>query len=468
VTDWIIEREIQPGLWAMADYNFKTPGAPIVVNANISRSHEHAGFEIYDYPGEYTSRQEGEAYAKLRIQEVQSQHEIIRGQATVRGLATGYTFMLKGHFRTDQNRAYLVTGTSLQASGGDYESGATDKGEFFTCGFTAIPAADPFRSARSTPKPLIQGPQTAMVVGRAGEEIDPDEFGRIKVQFHWDRQGKRDQDSSCWIRVSQAWAGKNWGAIYTPRVGQEVVVEFLEGDPDRPIITGVVYNAAATVPNPLPEHKTISTLKSSSTTGGQGFNEFRFDDKRGEEQIFIHAERNHDVRVKSDQFESIGHDQHLIVEHDKFDHVKNDRDEIVDRDHKESIGRDLHQKIGGKEAKEVGESLSLKVKGHVIEVFDKNHSEQVTKDYFLKADNVVIEAGTNLTLKVGSTFIAIESGGITISAPEIELKAKSTLSATANSSVAIESSGPASIKGKETTVEGSAMVTIKGAMVKIN
>jgi type VI secretion system secreted protein VgrG len=316
---------------------------------------------------------------------------------------------------------------------------------------------------------VIQGPQTAFVVGTAGEEIDTDEFGRVKVQFHWDRYGKVDENSSCWVRVSQPWAGKGWGAINIPRIGQEVVVEFLEGDPDRPIITGRVYNASAKVPYELPANKTISSLKSNTSKGGGGFNEIRFEDKKGEEQVFIHAEKNVDTRVKNDAFEWIGNNRHLVVKKDQVEHVENNRSEIVDADHTEEIGKDRHLKVVGKEAKAVDESLSLTVKGDVIEVFKANHSEQTTADYYLKADNVVIEALTNLTLKVGSSSIAIEAGGIGIkTSGEIKIESTGTTDIKATAPLTVESSATAEMKSPATTVKGDGMLTLKGGVVMIN
>ena len=319
-----------------------------------------------------------------------------------------------------------------------YEAGNQKQDqEFFTCSFTAIPAAEQYRSPRTTPKPLIQGPQTAMVVGKKGEEIDTDEFGRVKVQFHWDRYGKVDENSSCWMRVSHPLAGKSWGSINIPRIGQEVIVEFLEGDPDQPIITGRVYNATATTPYKLPDFKTVSGTKSNTSKGGQGFNELRFEDKKGEEQIFMHGEKNLDIRIKNDAFEEIGNDRHLTVKNDQIEHVEKNRSNTVDADHTEKIGKDRHLKVVGKEAKAVDGSLSLTVKGDVIEVFKANHSEDTTGDYFIKADNIVIEAVSSLTIKVGQNYVAIDTSGIKISAPMTE-------------------------------VEGQGKLTLKGGMVMIN
>ena len=470
ITDWVVEKEVQPGAYALNDFDFEKPKASLLSSTNVTRQHGAASFEVYDYPGEYVAPGDGERLAQVRLDELQSQHEILRGQASARGLATGSTFKLKNHPRADQNREYLITGITLHADAGEYASTMAGQGggEFFSCSMTAMDTAQTFRAARLTPKPIVQGPQTAIVVGPSGEEIHVDKYGRVKVMFHWDRYAKADQDSSCWIRVSQAWAGKQWGAIYTPRIGQEVIVEFLEGDPDRPIITGRVYNAGAMPPYDLPAEKTKSTLKSNSSKGGAGFNEIRFEDKKGEEQVFIHGEKNEDIRIKNDCFEWIGHDRHLIVKNDQLEHIENNRDEIVDADHKEKIGKDRHLKVVGKEAKEVGGSQSLTVKGDVIEVFKSNHSEATTSDYYLTATNIVIEASSNITLKVGGSTIAIEEGGIGIKTKgQIKVEATKKIEVTTDATLKMEAALKADLKGLITSVEGTAVAKVKGAMTKV-
>ncbi len=368
---------------------------------------------------------------------------------------------MKDHPREDQNRKYLITSASYYLDGGDFEAAKSSKTDFFSCRFTAIPDSAPFRAPRATPKPLIQGPQTAIVVGKSGEEIWTDKYGRVKVQFPWDRYGKADENSSCWVRVSHASAGKKWGAFYIPRIGQEVIIEFLEGDPDRPIITGRVYNGDAMPPYDLPSMATRSTLKSNSSKGGQGFNEIRFEDKKGDENIFVHAEKDQDARVKNDAKEWIGNDRHLYVKNNQIEHVIKDRHDLVDGSHIEKIGKDRNLKVTGKEAIEITQNHSLTVKGDVIEVFQGKHSEQTTGDYYLKAANIVIEGGTNVTVKVGSSYIAIESGGITIgTSGTLELNATGALTAQSNASSKLGS--------PQTTVSGDASVTIQGGQVMIN
>ncbi|KPK76874.1 MAG: type VI secretion protein ImpA, partial [Phycisphaerae bacterium SM23_30] len=242
IFEWSIEQQVQPRIYTHTDFNFETPRSDIMASRKIDRKDGAEDFEIFDYPGEYTNVSEGETYARIRIEEIQAECETLRGETTARGISAGFTFSLTNHPRPDQNRSYLVTTASVSAAAPDYTSGGSEEQEF-SCSFAALDATQPYRPLRITPKPTIQGPQTAMVVGSSGEEIDTDKYGRVKVQFHWDRYGKADENSSCWVRVAQIWAGKRWGGITLPRVGHEVIVEFLEGDPDRPIITGEVYNA---------------------------------------------------------------------------------------------------------------------------------------------------------------------------------------------------------------------------------
>ncbi len=458
---WSVEKEVQTGVYALNAFDFEKPRKDLRTNSNISRNHAASEFEMYDYAGDFVEHADGESYAKIRIEEAQVQHEVLQGEGIARGLCTGSNFTLEEHGRDDQNRKYLITSASYYLDGGEFEAAKSTDADFFSCRFTAIPDGQPFRCARITPKPLIQGPQTAIVVGKSGEEIWTDKYGRVKVQFHWDRYGKADENSSCWVRVSHAWAGKKWGSFNVPRIGQEVIIEFLEGDPDRPIITGRVYNGEAMPPYDLPGKATVSTLKSNSSKGGAGFNEIRFEDKKGSENIFVHAEKDEDVRVKNDAKEWIGNDRHLYVKNNQTEHVINDRNELVDNDHKEKIGNDRHLNVVGKEAKEVGANLSLTVKGDVIEVFKGNHSEDTTSDYYLKADNIVIEGKTNVTVKVGESYIAIESGGIKIGTTgTLELESTGALSA--------KSDAQSELSSPQTSVSGDTMVTIKGGQVMIN
>ncbi len=404
IARWTLEQEVQPGTYAVNDFNFEKPKTSLVAQSDIATQNAQSTHSLYDYPGEYEEQSEGGEYAKLRIEELHTQHEIVHGDGNARGLAVGCTFSLTGATRRDQNRKYLLTSASSRLTADKYiQSSQGDDGaeEIFTCTFNAIDATKPFRAARVTPKPIIQGPQTAIVVGPKGEEIHTDKYGRIKVQFHWDRYGRADENSSCWVRVSQsAWAGKKWGAFSLPRVGQEVIVEFLEGDPDLPIVTGQVYNADTMPPYDLPANKTMTTFKTNSTKGGGGFNEIRFEDKKGSEQLFIHAEKDYHDRIKNDRLEWIGNNRHLVVTKDQY----------------EKVGGDHHQEVTGENNQKIGETLSINAGQNIQEKAGMNYGVDAGMEIHLKGGmNVVIEAGASITLKAGGGFVVVGPTGVAIS-----------------------------------------------------
>ncbi len=435
ITDWQIEKQVQPGAYVLNDFDFIKPKASLLAVANVTRNHAGSAFEIFDYPGDYVKHSDGEYLAKVRLDEYQSKHEVCRGQSSAKGLSAGCTFSLKKHGREDQNREYLITAVSLQAEAGEYASGGKDEGDYFSCGLEAIDKVQPFRAPQTTPKPIVQGPQTAMVVGPKGEEIHVDEHGRVKVSFPWDRYSTVDENSSCWIRVSQSWAGKKWGSIYTPRIGQEVIVEFLEGDPDRPIITGRVYNGEAKPPYELPAEKTKSTLKSNSSKGGGGFNEIRFEDKKDSEQVFIHAQKDMDVRVANDLKEIVGSKGegclHLIVKKDQFEKIEGEKHQTVkgnqfssnDGDVNRMVKGDQMVKVDGGDHLEVKGDQCIKITGDASLAATGKTNQKSTGDYALESGGkihikagmtLVIEAGTQISLKVGGNFIDIGPAGVSI------------------------------------------------------
>ncbi len=426
ITDWTLEQEVQPGAYSLNDFNFETPKTSLLAKSLISTPSAQSSFEVYDYPGEFSTQSDGTDYSQIRIEELHSRYEIVHGTANARGLAAGFTFTLANAPRKDQNRSYLITSASYRLTGYKYgSSNSSDEGEIFACQFTAMDSTKPFRSARVTPKPLIQGPQTAMVVGPSGEEIHTDQYGRIIVQFHWDRYGKADENSSCWVRVSQAaWAGKKYGAMYIPRVGHEVIVEFLEGDPDLPIVTGRVYNADATPPYDLPAEKTKTTLKSASSKGASGFNELRFEDKAGSEQVFIHAEKDMDVRVKNDHKETILNDSHSHVTNNKFEKVDANRHEEIGVSHFEKIATDHHMDVGGKQAIHITGSHSLGVDGDKITEIGGNQSDKSHGHALLLGDRGISSSSqsASISIKVGaSSYIFIDATKIEMSAPQITI-----------------------------------------------
>lgn len=394
VLDWRLEQELRPGKYSLTDYDFENPATDLSVNVAGK-----GDYEVYDFPGEYTKRGDGDSRVRIRLQETATPAMIGHGASDCRAFASGYKFSLTNHYRGSQNQAYILTSIHHTANqGARYRSGS-DQDFHYRNTFECIPASTPFRPNRLTPEPVIQGAQTALVVGPSGEEIFTDKYGRVKVQFHWDREGKLDENSSCWIRVAQSWAGKKWGSMFIPRIGQEVIVDFLEGDPDRPIITGRVYNAGQMPPYTLPDEKTKSTVKSYSSMGGGGFNEIRFEDKKGSEQIFIHAEKNQDVRIKNDLFETVGGHTHLIVSQDQIEQVKGDK----------------HQHVTGDLNEKIDATKSLNVAQDVQEKVGNNFALDAGMEIYLKAGmNLVVESGTMMTLKVGANFISLNPAGVFI------------------------------------------------------
>jgi type VI secretion system secreted protein VgrG len=391
------------------DYDFTKPKTSLLANLDSTRRGE-----FYEYPGKYTARDDGSRYARVRLEEQEVGISPVYLETNCRAFRAGVKFKLQG-YREDADKEYAMLAIQHQAANDTHISGDLQEAFTYSNRIEAIDATIPYHPPRTARRPFIQGSQTAVVVGKSGEEIWVDQYGRVKVQFFWDRAGTMDENSSCWIRVAQVWAGKGWGAIFTPRIGQEVIVDFLEGDPDRPIITGRVYNADQTVPYALPAEQTKSTVKSMSSKGGGGFNEIRLEDKKGSEQVFIFGQKNEDIRIVNDAKEWIGNDRHLHVIRDQMEKVDRDKHADIARDHIEKLGRDHHLAVEGKEAIKITGSHTLQVTGDVIEVFQANQSTEVTQNLYIKGMQVVIEALVGLTIKQGPNFITMNQGGIFIS-----------------------------------------------------
>ena len=419
VTDWSRTVEVRPKKWTQGDFQFKQPALDLVSSIPTVSKVPGPDLERYDYPGRFGAIADGDQLTRTRIEEEEAAVDTIDGESNCRGFVPGFTFKMKQNFRTDQAGRFLLCSLNYQAEQGSLYVGDPNKEQRYLNHFTAIPAETNFRPPRVTPRPYIRGPQTAFVTGPKGEEMYVDQYGRIKVQFHWDREGSFDDVSSCWMRVSQSLAGKGWGALQLPRVGHEVIVTFLEGDPDRPVVTGSVYNADHIVPYKLPDEVSKSTLKTLSYPGGGGFNELRLDDKKGSEQVFLHGEKDLDIRIKNDSREWIGRDQHLMVQRDQIEQIARDQHETIQRDQVEKIARDHHVTIAGKEAISITGSHSIAVQGDVIEKFSASQTTQVSGACYIKGMNVVIEAMTGLTIKVGGSFVTINAAGVQITGPMV-------------------------------------------------
>ncbi|MEO6237659.1 MAG: type VI secretion system tip protein TssI/VgrG [Vicinamibacterales bacterium] len=453
VAQWRFGRNIQPGAYVHDDYDFEKPAVDLMTKKPLPRGYKPSDAEIYDYPGIYMLKPDGQQYADVRIEELGAQFEIASATTNARGLTVGSLLTLENHPRDDQNREYLIASATFNLRFNDYEA-LPDAGETaYQCSFTAMPTSQQFRPKRITPKPFVQGPQTAVVVGPAGEEIYTDKYGRVKVQFHWDRLGKKDENSSCWIRVSHPWAGKAWGAIATPRITQEVIVDFLEGDPDQPIITGRVYNADQMPPYDLPAHKTQSGMKSRSSLGGTpaNFNELRFEDKKGSEQVFLHAEKNQDIEVENDETHWVGHDRTKTIDHDETTHVKHDRTETVDNNETITIGVNRTESVGVNESITIGANRTEDVGANETVTIGANR-------------DMTIGASETLTVALQRTHTVGVNEAITIgAAQEVTVGAAQTITVGAVQAVTIGANQSTNVGAAQSTDVGAARSIKVGA-----
>jgi type VI secretion system secreted protein VgrG len=437
---WRMHHEIQTGAVVLRDYNYETPSTDLTsAVSRSSRRHGEAGHEVYDYPGRYAEKGSGDALAAVRLGEQSSHFARFEGSGNTPGLAAGAKFTLKNHPRQDQNSDYLVISTRIDMQQGGYESGVPVD-TLYSCQVLAQSLAETFRPARLTPKPAVAGPQTAVVVGEGGAgEIVTDKLGRVKVQFHWDRLGKKDSKSSCWIRVASPMAGNGWGFISLPRVGQEVVVDFLDGDPDRPLITGRVHNPEQLPPYELPANATVTTLKSRSKKGAAAdFNELRFEDKAGSEYLLMHAQKDRLEFVEDTLKSQIDKAEHRTVKGNRHEsvagewHVKVTKDVLHKYDAKYgmAVAEDILWKTGGK--------FSLKVAADIIGKAGATVSLDAGSDMHLKiasnlgADagmnvhikggmNVVIEAGMQVSIKAGGSSVVLGPDGVSITGAMVKL-----------------------------------------------
>jgi type VI secretion system secreted protein VgrG len=390
---WRSLAHVRAGKATLRAFDFEKPRADLTGTGAEPKSHALAGGEVYDYPGGYLELPAGERQARLRLEELQADHARCLAETNAVGLGCGHRFTLERHPRKDQNKAYLVVGAEYEIAASDYRSfsGGNEPGEVFTSRLDLLDLTMPFRPARTTPRPFVHGPQTATVTGPAGEEIHTDKYGRVKVQFHWDRLGKNDQDSSCWVRVSQAWAGAGFGGLHVPRIGQEVIIDFLEGDPDRPIVTGRVYNALNMPPYALPAGAAQSGIKSNSTKGGGGANELMFDDKKGAERVMLHAERDYAG--------------------------------TVGRNASTAIGADETHAVTGKRTTTVGkgDKTTVETQDADLTVSAGSRTVGVAETYALSARTIRISAAAEILIQVGGSSIKLDAAGVTILAPLVKI-----------------------------------------------
>ncbi|HEX8789719.1 MAG TPA: type VI secretion system tip protein TssI/VgrG [Polyangiaceae bacterium] len=454
ITSWQVSEQLEPGVVSLSDFDFTRPKASLLVKKQSSNPLAKSTYSIFDYPGRYTTTADGEALANIRVEELYALQEVAQADGTVRGVRAGDLFSLAQHPRTDQNRSYLVVSVAFEARMDEYESttGASG-GAVIRSSFRAIDSRRQYRSARTTPQPVVRGPQTAMVVGASGKEIDTEEHGRVKLRFHWDPRTEEDEKSSCWVRVSQQWAGAAWGAIDIPRIGQEVVVSFLEGDPDRPLVTGRVYNGVNHPPYALPGNMTQSGVKTRSTPNGNdtNFNELRFEDNKGSEQVFLQAEKDFTINVKNDETRTVGHDRKKTVKNDETTAINGNRIETVDKDETitihgkrtETVDKDENITISGGRTESVAKDESITISG--------GRTESVAKD-------------ENITISGGRTESVTKDENITISGARTESVGKDeSVSISGGRSVTVSKDDTLNIQGARTeTISKDASLTISG------
>ena len=417
IFEWTSERRFRSGKFELRDYNFKTPGNELKGEGGASAAYTNSKIEVYDYPGRHEVEADGKNYAEIRRDAEQALDKRRYAAGEAPSLFSGGLVTIHEHPQKSENKEYLILRATHSFSSQAYRSGSSLADERYRGTYELLEKSIKFRCPAVTPRALVHGPQTAKVVGKSGEEIDVDEHGRILVKFHWDRNEKGEsRNESCRVRVAQVWAGKGWGGQFIPRIGMEVVVEFLEGDPDRPLVVGAVYNADNKYPWTLPDNKTQSGVKSDSSTGHGGYNQWRFEDKKGKEQIEIHAEKDHDVIVKDTETWKIGSD-------------------FTAHEGPESRYATLYK----------GDDR--------LDVQSGNQKVHIKQNQTIDVDQEIkITAQTKITITVGASKITMDPTSIKIESTEI------TISAT----------GKVDMTALNTNINGDAVTTIKGGMVKIN
>ena len=456
VSEYDIEKNVVTEAFSLEDYFFETPATSLESKAGDGK------LARYDYPGGYTKKADGDKLAKVRLGVFEGEEDLAGGAGFCPTFTAGYKFTLADHPRSDANKAYALRSVEHQLTQERYRNR-----------FVAFPATVVYRPPLVTPRPVIAGTQTAKVVGKSGEEIWTDKFGRVKVLFHWDREGKGDEKSSCWLRVTQGWPGKNWGAFFLPRIGQEVVVSFLEGDPDRPLVTGSVYNGEQTVPYALPANQTQSTVKSNSSKGGAGFNEIRFEDKKDSEELYVHAQKDMKTEVLNDSTTTItqnrtitvseGNETHTVSKGTRTLDIKGDEKHTSQANFVHEVKGDFTLKVTGKINIEAGGDVTIKSDGAVTVKAAKALTNEAGQGLTNKAGQALNnEAGTALTNKAGTALTNKAGTALTNEAGTgLTNKGGTTLSNEAG--ISLTNKGSAS-----QTVDGGGMLTVKGGMVKVN
>ncbi|XZE32850.1 type VI secretion system Vgr family protein [Pirellulaceae bacterium SH501] len=472
IYEWKHILSIQPGKFSFRDFDYNKPNVNLEVRLNSNRSHPHSAFEYFDFPGRYLETADGNAYVRVMSEQHNTQFVQIVGKAKSDRIKPGYVFELFDHPKDDENLEYLVVGTRTRVSSSEIDQGKTDSDNEVLVEFTAIQKNTQYRSPTTTAKPIVAGPQTAKVVGKVGEEIWTDSLGRVKVQFPWDRVGANDENSSCWIRVAQIWSGKAWGSMFIPRIGQEVIVEFLEGDPDRPIITGRVYNTDQVVPYELPGEAATSGIKSRSTPEGDGetFNELRFVDKKAEEQVYFHAEKNFDRVVENNDTLKVGFskkdkgDQTIDVFNNQVVNIGTSECEdgsqtlVVWKNQTETL------KTGDRTTTidQGSDSLTIEQGNQTVTISAGNQSVSIP------SGTCTIEAGQKITLKVGQTQLVLDPSSATIETGGSSFVMDGSSITIKSNNIKVEGGMSAEISTTAGKFEASATLDLKGGVININ
>jgi type VI secretion system secreted protein VgrG len=447
---------VHPGKVVLADYDYLQPS--VKLTANLGDEME----EVYDFPGGYAKMDEGDRRARMALEREEVRRQVVVGWSNEPGLTPGFDFTVTDHSRRDVNRKYLIVRVEHFAHAADFVSGGGG-GLDYRNSFESIPHQTPFRPARATPRPLIHGSQTALVVGPAGEEVYTDGHGRIKLHFYWDRVGTRDENSSCWIRVATPWAGKGYGSISVPRIGNEVVVAFEEGDPDRPLVIGSVYNAEQTPPFALPGAGIQMGMKSRSSKGGGGANEITMTDTKGREKVNIHAQYDMSTTVLHDQTNAIRNNRSTAVSVNDTESVGGDQAVSVDGNRTLKVGVDQEVEVGSNQKVTIGTALDTSI--GTDEKLTVGASREVavgTNEEISVGANQKVSVGANGELSVGVNYkvasgVSIElDGGVKVSV-------KAALMITLEAGGSKIEIGPAGV-----TIQSPAMVTVMGTIVKLN
>ena len=489
IWDWSADAGIQPGAYTYRDYNFTTPSADLTAKSLIDGNHTYGSSEVYDYPGRYDTAANGTPVAQVRMQDFDTRRQMYGGISNSRLLGSGVKFTLSGFPDSAGNQEYLVTHSVCTVDRAETRA-FQDEDEIidtFRCTMRAVPATRPFRLPDLTPRPLIRGPQTAVVTGDSGQEITTDQYGRIKVKFPWDRSATTGENTSCWIRVAQGWAGQGWGSIFIPRIGQEVVVEFLDGNPDRPLVTGSVYNATMTVPYTLPDNMTRSTVKTNSSLGGGGFNEFRFEDKKGSEEVFFQAQKdfnetilnNHTATITQDTTTTVSQGNRVVtVSQGNDTHTVSQGNRVVTV----SQGNDTRTVSQGNRSATVSagdESLTVSQGKRTVTISTGNDGLTVTQGDLtvdVTAGTTKVTSGTKILLQVGSNTLEMTTTGITLTVSSSSIQLTESGITISGAQVQASATSSMEVSGLTTKVSGDTSLdldgglnaTLKGAMVEIN